>query len=283
MWRTNFDRCLADYGATVAVAGDMNAPTEAAVRQKLGQMRGPSQQAMPSGRAPPTAAAAQADSATCRGSAGSRLTTSLAKQRQQQQQQDPPQTRGTIKAVHADMQHHTAPAVGEECAAGGGASNLGSLHDGSHAVFESLSVNVAGLPEGLAGALQHIVGQLDMLTQVRGWGRKRLQGIAIIGYDILSSVLCMSGAWRLCQEVGASGCSGRQGVYNPCSWHYCKWSCARMWNGNSPHASLLLLHRADCGGDGGAAHNQRGPVQALGSNTCSTATATAAADLPAPP
>ena len=159
VWRTNFDRCLAEFGATVAVAGELDAPTERAVRQKLAQLRGPSQQQQPAGAKPPAAA--------CSGAAAGTAGTKLARQQGQQA------AGGMIKAVPPAP---PAPAAAGQSVGHEGMSRGGRLDrsggDGSHAVFESLSLNAADLPEGLAATLLHITTQLDILTQA-GSARRR--------------------------------------------------------------------------------------------------------------
>ncbi|GAB4817036.1 hypothetical protein N2152v2_004082 [Parachlorella kessleri] len=144
VWRTNFDQCLGEYGATVAVAGELDAPTEKAVREKLAQLRGPSQ------RPGSSHSAASKPPGTARGSniADMKPAATVAKPASHQQHD-------TIKAVPAGRQ-------------------LLQQHDGSHAVYESLSVNAGELPEAVATTLQHIVSQLDMLTQTVAVMEERL-------------------------------------------------------------------------------------------------------------
>lgn len=162
VWRTNFDRCLAEYGATVAVAGEVTAPTEKAVRQRLAQMRGPSSQpAGPAVKPPSTARGSGGTPATAAsGGVASQLAGAAAAGAGLGLQQGGGGAEVLIKAV-APQQQGAEPSTGQTAAA-----VAGPLQDGSHAVYESVSLNAANLPEGLAGTLMHIVGQLDMLTQV---------------------------------------------------------------------------------------------------------------------
>lgn len=162
VWRTNFDRCLASCAAAVVVAGEADPPTQKAVRQKLAQLRGPQMTAAAAG---PAAGRPASAGVQCSGGGGGNAacgpaskpgarSISLADCGEQQ-------AGGHIKAGRPEP----TTVAQQEPLCGSRGSN--ALQDGSHAVYESLSLNAADLPEGLAGTLQHIVGQLDMLTQVQ--------------------------------------------------------------------------------------------------------------------
>lgn len=144
VWRTNFDKCFSELGATVAVAGDMTAATEEAVQQKMTQLRC-GQQQTPAIKPQKTHKHNVPIDKLANG------TTNFAENRSNIGGQPHLQGSNLIPASPSQQQ----------------SSQL--LNDGSHAAYESLSLNAADMSEDLANTLQHIVGQLDMLTQVRAW------------------------------------------------------------------------------------------------------------------
>ena len=147
VWRTNFDACLASVGAAK-------------------QDRAGSQQAGVA--APPSKPGSLRDRTNAARSTASKAKVAAVGLRQPAVEAEP----GSIGAAHPSQhQQHAAAAAG--------APVTTALQDGSHATFESPSLDAGELPEGLAGVLQHMVQQLHMLTQVRAWqaaGGQAVQG-----------------------------------------------------------------------------------------------------------
>ena len=135
VWKTNFDACLASCLEAVAV----RAPGTA--QPRLGGKHQRSSEAAPSGQGP--GLRERTNKPWGAGAAGGRAT----KEQPAAWGPDADVTEGAIKAV--------AP----------GDPSGSALVDGSHAAFDSASFNATDVPGALAGTLQQLVCQLDVLTQ----------------------------------------------------------------------------------------------------------------------
>lgn len=116
------------------------------------------------------------------------------------------------------------------------------LQDGSHAAFESASLNTGHLPSSVADVLQTLVTSLDALTQV--------------GHKALRRAVC----WELCgktTEIALPAAAECQ--------HACASNCCTTW-----------LPGADGGSDGGAADDSGGPGAAHGAGARTAACRAAA-------